>query len=89
MGMVPIVKTSTIDVLFAGMPVLILEDWADLFVSPPKVDLDRVYEEFVGKGLLPVKDEVFTVEYWLDHAPKPAQPIPQQHPTVSDVSNRF
>jgi hypothetical protein len=58
-GMIPIVKTSTLDLLFTGLPVVILQTWEDLCV----LDLELEYGRLAH--LLPVPSEVFTLGHWI------------------------
>ena len=51
-GMIPIVKTSSLDSMYDGLPVVILQDWSDLCTYP----LQR---------LKAVDEKVMTTEYWL------------------------
>lgn len=51
-GMIPIVKTSSLDSMYDGLPVVILQDWDDLCKYP----LQR---------LKAVDERVMTTEYWL------------------------
>lgn len=57
-GMIPIVKSSSLDSLYEGLPVVVVKEWRDLC----HMDLGAVAVKF--QPLLPVSPEVFTVEYW-------------------------
>lgn len=59
-GMIPIVKTSSLDPLYKDLPVLILQEWDDLC----NLDLEKVYEEMKRK--MPVSEDNFTLEKWLE-----------------------
>ena len=59
-GVVPIVKTSGMDPLYKGLPVVIVNDWDDLCVPG---FLDAQWEKF--EPMLPVPSEVFTLEHWV------------------------
>jgi len=67
-GAVPIVKSSSLDPLYAGLPVIILDDWSDLCEAGT---LERKWDEV--KAFWPVKDDrVFTTQYWLEKGVKGA-----------------
>ena len=59
LGMIPVVKTSSLDVLYRELPVVILEDWEDVC----QLNLTKLLREMRKK--LPVEDSVFTLEWWL------------------------
>ena len=55
-GMIPIVKTSSLDPLYKDLPVLILQEWDDLC----NLDLEKVYEEMNRK--MPVSEDVIRLK---------------------------
>lgn len=59
-GMIPIVKSSSLDPLYADLPVVIVKQWKDVC----ELDLNAVYESIRGK--MPVRDDIFTLEWWLE-----------------------
>lgn len=59
-GMIPIVKSSSLDPLYADLPVVIVKQWEDVC----ELDLNAVYESIRGK--MPVRDDIFTLEWWLE-----------------------
>jgi hypothetical protein len=67
-GMVPIVKTSPLDSLFTGLPVLIVKEWTDICQEG---FLDKIYDEMAP--LLVQNDEIFTMDYYLSLAKRLAQ----------------
>lgn len=56
-GGIPIVKTSDIDFLYEGLPVIIVDEWSDI----TKEFLLKKYEEFLSKDFL---EERLTPSYW-------------------------
>ena len=57
-GMIPITLHSSIDSLYDGLPVVLLDRWADI------CDLD-LHATLTRLGpLLPVREEMFTVDHW-------------------------
>eukprot|EP01013_Petalomonas_cantuscygni_P009829 TRINITY_DN2274_c0_g1_i1.p1 TRINITY_DN2274_c0_g1~~TRINITY_DN2274_c0_g1_i1.p1 ORF type:complete len:483 (-),score=78.88 TRINITY_DN2274_c0_g1_i1:23-1471(-) len=88
MGMVPIVKSSSIDVLFDGLPVLIVKEWRDVC----RLDLRAEYERL--KPLLPAPEEVFTIGHWVPTVPQADGTVegrlspPRQAPEARRVSLR-
>jgi hypothetical protein len=67
-GMVPIVKTSSVDPLFTGLPVLIVKEWMDICQEG---FLDKTYGEMTP--LLVRNDEILTMEHYLNLAKTLAQ----------------
>ena len=59
LGLIPIVKTSPLDSLFAGLPVVILSDWSELATG----NMSSWRGE--AEKLMPVKEEVFTADFWI------------------------
>lgn len=59
LGMVPIVKSSSLDPLYNGLPVLIVKEWDDVCNH----NVQRTHKLF--HAMLPVKENVFTLERWL------------------------
>ena len=59
LGMVPIVESSSLDPLYEGLPVVVVNDWKHLCER----NRTELYESVRAK--LPVKEEVFTLEWWL------------------------
>ena len=59
LGMVPIVESSSLDPLYEGLPVVIVKDWQHLCER----NMTELYDSVRTK--LPVKEEVFTLEWWL------------------------
>jgi len=57
MGSIPIVKTSSLDSLYAELPVLIISDWTQVTES----FLENAYEEFKRKNFS--KDKI-SMDYW-------------------------
>ena len=58
-GMIPIIKRSTLDSLYVGLPVLLLDSYEEL----PGLDLPAKYKEL--SHLLPVPLDVFKISYWI------------------------
>jgi hypothetical protein len=58
-GMVPIVKTCSLDPLYTELPVLIVKEWTDICQEG---FLDKVYDEMAP--LLVQNDEILTMEYY-------------------------
>jgi hypothetical protein len=59
LGCIPIVKTSPLDSLLEGLPVLIVKEWSDITMEL----LHRTVEEFQGKQF---KKEKLYLNYWVD-----------------------
>ena len=59
LGMVPIVKSSSLDSLYEGLPVVIMEDWQKLC----ECNMTQLYD--LVRDKMPVNKEVFTLEWWL------------------------
>jgi len=59
LGSIPIVKTSSIDVLYEGLPVLIVKNWSDI----NKELLDNTIEEFSKKSF---NYDRLLLRYWVD-----------------------
>ena len=60
-GGIPIVKTSSLDRLYDGLPVLVVPEFRDLCQDG---FLEEAYSRL--RPLLPVVEEVFTMRYWID-----------------------
>jgi len=60
-GAIPIVKTSSLDVLYEGLPVIIVQEYSDICK-------DHYLEAAWAcvEHLWPARDEVFTMDWWLD-----------------------
>ena len=58
-GMIPIVKTSSLDSLFSSLPVIILQDWDEICALNLEKEAMRLAK------LLPVRSEVFTAKFWM------------------------
>jgi hypothetical protein len=61
-GVVPITKTSSLDVLYKGLPVVIVNEYSDLCDSGY---LEKAWEQRV-KHVWPAPDKVFTMDWWLN-----------------------
>jgi len=59
LGMVPIVEHSSLDSLYNGLPVIMVDDWKQVCER----NLTELYETV--QHLLPVPEEVFTFEWWI------------------------
>ena len=59
-GMIPIMLHSSIDPLFDGLPVVLLDKWEDL------CDLDLAAVSARLKPLLPVPERIFTMQHWFE-----------------------
>ena len=59
-GIVPIVKTGPLDVLYRCLPVIVLDKWEDTCRIGV---LERELAEL--HPLPPVNDEVFSIDYWI------------------------
>jgi hypothetical protein len=57
LGTIPIVKTSTLDRLYVGLPVLIVQEWSDV----TEEFLKRRYEEFSKQSF---NKEKLSMDYW-------------------------
>ena len=58
--MIPIMLRSTIDPLFDGLPVVLLDRWDDLCT------LDLAATQARLEPLLPVPEAIFTTNYWFE-----------------------
>ena len=82
LGMVPIVESSSLDPLYEGLPVVIVKDWKHLCER----NMTELYDSVRTK--LPVKEEVFTLEWWLGHeAPAGIDIDPSQIVTLRRVAS--
>ena len=61
-GLIPIVQTSSLDQLYDGLPVVIINQWSDIC----KENLPELAARYAA--LFPVPAEVFTMEHWLSGA---------------------
>lgn len=59
MGAIPIVKTSSIDPLFEGLPVLIIQDWNE-------ITEDFLHQKWEEMQATAYQLERMYVQYWLD-----------------------
>lgn len=59
MGAIPIVKSSSSDSLFEGLPVLIVDDWSI-------IDEGFLNEQFLKISNQPVNDHKLYIDYWLN-----------------------
>jgi len=59
-GVVPIVKTSSLDILYKDMPIIIVQEYSDLCQENY---LPNAWNKI--QHLWPVSDKVFTTDYWL------------------------
>jgi hypothetical protein len=67
-GMVPIVRTSSLDALYTGLPVLIVKNWTDICQDG---FLEKTYNEMAP--LLVRNDEILTMEHFVTLAKMFAQ----------------
>jgi hypothetical protein len=61
-GVVPITKTSSLDILYKGLPVVIVNEYSDLCDSGY---LEKAWEQRV-KHVWPAPDKAFTMDWWLN-----------------------
>jgi len=61
-GGIPVVETSSLDPLFEGLPVLVVDKYSDICRDPEHF-FETAYNRL--QSTLPVPDEVFTMEWWL------------------------
>jgi hypothetical protein len=59
LGVIPVVKKSTLDPLYEGLPVLIVDDWCDLTED----FLEQKYIEMMSRSY---RTEKLYIHYWLD-----------------------
>lgn len=59
--MIPIMLRSSIDPLFDGLPVVLLDRWDELCTLDLAVTRARL------EPLLPVPEAIFTTNYWFAH----------------------
>lgn len=60
MGVIPIVKTSTLDPLYKRLPVLIVKEWSDINQEL----LHKTLKKYNGKSHLFAENEFLTPRYW-------------------------
>ena len=60
LGCIPVVKTSPLDRLFSGLPVLIVNSWSDLNESLLSETVDRFQDTIVPSEL----PEKLKLDYW-------------------------
>lgn len=60
-GIIPIVKTSSLDSLYDELPVVILDDWDDICDS---LKFELAFER--AKPYIQVPSEMFTTSYWIN-----------------------
>ena len=58
-GLIPIVQTSSLDHLYDGLPVVIVNQWSDICQK----SLPELAARYAA--MFPVPAEVFTMEHWL------------------------
>lgn len=66
-GLVPIVKSSSLDALYQGLPVVIVKEYADLCQDPDY--LQRAWKNIAN--LWPPPDHAFTMRWWLQKGVDP------------------
>ena len=60
-GLIPVVKSSSLDALYQRLPVLILKEWEDICVKSKFEEAFKRLEPY-----LQVPNEMFTMKYWID-----------------------
>jgi len=68
LGCIPIVRTSPIDVLYTGLPVLIVREWSDVCMEL----LEATIREFRQKTF---QTERLTLEYWIREIREPLRSL--------------
>ncbi len=68
-GSIPVVRTSQLDSLYADLPVLIIDDWAEITeeflerkykeMTPRKYNIEKLFMEYWTKRILSVRDAFF------------------------------
>jgi len=59
LGMVLVVESSSLDPLYKDLPVIIVDEWSHL------CDRSIAARYYNLRDKVPVREEVFTLEYWL------------------------
>ena len=70
LGCIVIVKTSSLDSLYEGLPVVIVRDWEEI----TEENLDRWFEQYKDAFTNPVYRSKLTHQYWMDQIRAAAQP---------------
>ncbi len=80
-GAIPVVKTSTLDAMYEGLPVIIVDDWSQ--VSPDF--LEQKYQELQTRKM---KKEKMFMPYWLDliKQEKKGKPLPAYCSSLGDYT---